>query len=52
MKRLPIKLEKLSPEDLRKQILSIAPNAMVMVAADRVLVSASATDQKSRSGPV
>ena len=34
------------PEDLRKQILSIAPNALVMVSQDRVLVSASASDQK------
>jgi type II secretory pathway component GspD/PulD (secretin) len=34
------------PEDLKKQIFSIAPNAMVMTSLDRVLVSASASDQK------
>jgi len=33
------------PEDIKKQIASIAPNALVMTSTDRILVTASATDQ-------
>lgn len=33
------------PEDIKKQIAAIAPNALVMTSTDRILVTASATDQ-------